>query len=112
MPLEIEISEFIESLKQKNLKNARSWLESKRPELENSGKFEKGYLLALNGMITSIEENQELSLMKKILNGSSKEELSSIAKDFKKRINQRFRPEEERGFDSAWFEVIQRFVEE
>jgi len=110
--LEVELSEFIKNLKQKNLKNAKSWLENKRPELESAGNFGKGYLLALNGMIASIEGNQEFSLVKKILNGDSKEELSSIAKDFKRRMNQKFRPEEERGFDSAWFEVIQKFIEE
>ena len=110
--MEIELAEFIKDLKQKNLKGAKSWLENKRPELESAGNFWKGYFLALNGMVASLEDNQEFSLMKKIVNGNFKEELNLLAKDFKKRMNQKFRPEEERGFDSAWFEVIQKFIEE
>jgi hypothetical protein len=110
--LEINLSGFIRDLKRRDLKSAKGWFESKKPELEGAGDFWKGYALALNGMIASLESGQEFSLMKRLINGVSRDELETLLKDFKRRMNQSFRPSEERGFDAAWSEALQLFLQE
>jgi hypothetical protein len=110
--LEIDLFGFVRDLKRRDLKGARGWFESKKPELEGAGDFWKGYALALNGMIASLESGQEFSLMKRLIDGVPREELETLLKDFKRRVNQSFRPPGERGFDTAWFEVLQLFLQE
>lgn len=106
-----DLTSFAESLKKRDLKTARAWLENKRQTLQTPNDFEKGFLLALNGMIASLESNQSFSLMKKILDGTPQEEVQQIYKDFKKRAEQRFRPALERGFDTAWAMILQHFLQ-
>jgi len=63
-------------------------------------------------MVTSLETNQEFSLVKKLINGIPQEELEALLKDFKKRLSQKFRSQEERGFDTAWLQTLQLFLQD
>jgi hypothetical protein len=104
-----EIADFVGLLKRRDLKSARNWLENKKHGL--SGDFGRGILRALNGMILSLEGNQNFSLMRRIFDDRiSREEIENLCKEFKKRASQKFRPPLERGFDTAWAMVLEKLT--
>lgn len=99
---------FVKLLKQGDLKRAREWLEQNKGTINPGDEFEKGYFMALQGMVSALETGEELSVIKKVLNGGYKQEqINELIRDMKARLSLKFIPNDERGFSTAWIEVLQ-----
>lgn len=108
-----DIKPFVKLLKQKNLKNAREWLDQNKGDIDHADEFEKGYLLALQGMISALESGGELSVIKRVVNGGYEQELiDKLVQDTRGRLSLKFRPRDEQGFDTAWIDVLQELSAE
>ncbi|MFN4133952.1 MAG: hypothetical protein ACK4GQ_06275, partial [Candidatus Hadarchaeales archaeon] len=103
----LEIGPFVAAIKRRDFKLAREWLEEKMAK--NSGsEFLRGYFLALNGMILAAESSRELSAIKIILENGRKEVAENLMEEFRKKLSQKFIPEDEAGFMSAWMDFLQK----
>mgnify|MGYP000926539481 FL=1 len=74
--------------------------------------FNKGYAKAINGIVTSMEKNDRDSI---ICRAASKEidkrDLKKLLLESTKRATDAFRTEEEKGFETAWVDVLSIYVE-
>jgi hypothetical protein len=109
--MEIDISPFVEALKQGNLKKAKEWLEAKKTEIGTGDEFRRGYFLALGGMLSALESAQELSVIQKLVNGNpDREEVERLMRGVREQLSLKFKPKDERGFNTAWLEFLRRFL--
>ncbi|MBC7219148.1 MAG: hypothetical protein H5T49_03320 [Hadesarchaea archaeon] len=94
-------------MKKRDIKGAREWLEANRNRASSGDEFMRGYLLALQGMISALESGGELSTINKVLEKKySNEQIAEIINEARGRTSQKFRPADERGFDTAWVDVL------
>ena len=108
--MELDLKPFVNALKTRNTRKAKEWLEQNRARFDPRDEFERGYLLALQGMVAALEAGTEQAVIKKLVNGGyGKERVEELIKEAKRRLSQKFRHKDERGFDTAWVEVIQGF---
>jgi hypothetical protein len=109
--MEIDILPFVEALKQRDLKKAKEWLEMRKTEVGTGDEFLAGYFLALSGMLAALESSQELSVIQKLVSGSpNRDEIEGLMREFKKQLSLKFKPGDERGFNTAWLEFLQCFA--
>ena len=105
-----DLRPFAKILKQKDTKKARDWLEQNKSGLDSSDEFGRGYLLALQGMVSALESGGELSVIKRAVNGGyGPEGIEKLIRDIRGRLSMKFRPKDEQGFDTAWVDVLQEF---
>ncbi|MGQ9788111.1 MAG: hypothetical protein ACUVQM_02180 [Candidatus Hadarchaeaceae archaeon] len=103
----IDITHLIKLMKKRDIKGAREWLEESRNKINAGDGFMRGYLLALQGMVSALESGGELSTINKVLEKKySNEQIAEIINEAKGRISQKFRAADERGFDTAWIDVL------
>lgn len=111
--MELDLKPFVDALRTKDMKKAREWLEQNRVKFDPSDEFERGYLLALQGMVAALEAGANQSAIKKLVSGEyGKERIEELVKEAKGRVSRKFRPQDERGFDTVWIEVIEGFCAE
>lgn len=104
----LDVKPFVGLLKKEDAKRAREWLELNKGNANPTDEFERGYLLALQGMASALESGGELSTINKILKKRyALEQVNDVVKDAKAKLSQKFRLEDERGFHKAWIDVIQ-----
>lgn len=97
---------------QKNVKEAKEKLEEKTRGLDPGDDFWKGYRLALQGMLAALETGDELAVVRRIVDGRyPPEKMRELMEQMQGRVSQPFRSAEERGFDSAWVQVLQILLE-
>ncbi len=109
----LDLKPFTKLLKQKDLKKAREWLEQNKGGLNLADESGRGYLLALQGMISALEAGGELSVMKRVVNGGyGQEQIEKLIHDTEGGLSLKFRPRDEQGFDTAWIEVLREFSAE
>lgn len=105
--MELDLKPFIDALRVKDTKKAREWLEQNRVKFDQGGEFERGYLLAMQGMVVALETGSEQAVIKRFVDGEyGGERIEELVKEARGRLSQKFRPKDERGFDTAWIEVI------
>lgn len=105
-----ELDQFANNLRRGETREARAWLESKK-STPSETKFEEGFLLALQGMVIGLENTQYPSLMKRVLDAGSSEAVQRVLGEFKSRIEQKFRPQFELGFDTAWIQILNKILQ-
>jgi hypothetical protein len=111
--MELDLTPFVKALREKDTKKVREWFEQAKGRVDLNDEFGRGYLLALQGMIAALEVGNELSVIKRMLNGEYKQEqIAGLVKNTRERLSRKFRPKDELGFDTAWVEVLQEFSEE
>jgi len=72
-----------------------------------ANEWEKGYLLALDGLVASIENGDVQTVAHKIANQKySKETLILMLKDSEKVMQQSFRTDFEKGYELAWRDLL------
>ena len=109
----LDLKPFVDALKQRDPKKAREWLEQNKGNFNPRDEFGRGYLLALQGMASALEGGGELSAIKRVVDGRyNKEQIGKLIRDAKVRLSMKFRPKDERGFDTAWIAVLQEFFGE
>ncbi|MEM4202215.1 MAG: hypothetical protein QW786_03305 [Candidatus Hadarchaeum sp.] len=105
--MDIDIKPLIKLMKKRDVKGAKEWLEAALSMTNSGDEFARGYLLALEGMVSAMESGGELSTINKVLEKNySSEQIAEIISEAKTRIAQKFRPTDERGFDTAWIDVL------
>ena len=104
----LDVKSFVSLLKKEDARRAREWLELNKVNVNPGNEFERGYLLALQGMVSALESGGELSAINKILKSKyDPTQVADIVKDAKAKLSQKFRLDDERGFYQAWMDVIQ-----
>ncbi len=74
--------------------------------------FNKGYSKAINGIVTSMEKNDRDSIICKIVAKEiDKRDLKKLLLESTKRASDTFRTEEEKGFETAWVDILSIYVE-
>lgn len=110
--MELDLRPFVGLMLQKNVKGAKEKLEEMVRGFDSADDFWKGYRLALQGMLAALETGDELTVVRRIVEGRySPESMRELMKQMRDRISQPFRSAEERGFDSAWVQVLQILLE-
>ncbi|MFH1821729.1 MAG: hypothetical protein ABH852_04735 [Methanobacteriota archaeon] len=105
--MDLDVKPLVKLLKQKDAKKAREWLELNRGEINPDDEFYRGYLLAFQGMVSALESGGGLSAVSKILeNKYEHEQVSGLLRGTRTRLSQKFRPKDERGFDTAWVDFL------
>jgi hypothetical protein len=106
-----DLKPLVIALRRKDPKAARERLERIVEKLDLDDEFWKGYSLALRGMVTALESGDELTIIRRIIDGKhSRENINRLVQDMQARISQVFRPKDEQGFNTAWMEVLQMFL--
>jgi len=105
-----DLKPFVEAVREKDIKRAREKLEEINRGLDPNDEFWKGYRLALHGMIAAIEAGDELTVIRRILNGGyTRQHIQELLNQANARLSDVFRPKDERGFDTAWVDVLKIF---
>ncbi len=83
----------------------REICEEKEPELT------RGYIKALMGFITALEENDHRTAVYRILNGKlTKKEVKDLYRRSKKIYTDEFRRDEERDYEKAWVDLLEYYM--
>lgn len=107
-----DLKPFVDAILEKNAKSAREKLEEicQKPDL--TGEIWRGYRLALQGMVAALETGDELTLIRRIVDGKClRENIQELIRQMRDKTSQEFRPEDERGFSKAWMDVLQILLE-
>jgi hypothetical protein len=105
-----DLRSFVEAMREKNTKKAKETLDVINRGLDLNDKFWKGYRLALYGMIAALEAGDELTVIRRIVNGGyTQQGIQELLKQTKAKLAGTFRPKDERGFNTAWVDVLQIF---
>jgi len=103
--MDIFIKGLIEASKRQDMKSASDNLEKLREVVPDSMK--EGYLSALAGLISAVQNNDPNSLFLKAIKGEIlKKDLEEIRKDFKNCSEEKFRTSEERSYLRAWYDIL------
>ncbi len=106
--MELDLKPFARTLRERDTKKAREWLEQTKSRFDPNDEFGRGYLLALQGMLAALEAGGELSVIKRVVGGEYKQEqVVGLIKGAHARLSRKFRPKDEQGFDTAWVGVLQ-----
>ena len=74
--------------------------------------FNKGYSKAINGIVTSMEKNDRDSIICKIVSKEiEKRDLKKLLLESTKRASEAFRTDEEKGFETAWTDILSIYIE-
>ena len=74
--------------------------------------FNKGYAKAINGVVTSMEKNDRDSIICKVVSKEfEKRDLKKLLLESTRRASETFRTEEEKGFETAWVDLLSIYVE-
>lgn len=74
--------------------------------------FNKGYSKAINGIVTSMEKNDRDSIICKIVSKEiEKRDLKKLLLESTKRASESFRTDEEKGFETAWTDILSIYIE-
>lgn len=105
------IKTFARALRDDKIEKAKEMLDKiVQGNTENS--VWEGYRRALEGMVTALESERELTLPRQIADGEiPKKELEGLKDEMAERASQEFRPPEERGSNAAWADVLQVILE-
>lgn len=102
------IKPFVDAILEKDAKKARERFEEIDRRLDPSDEFWRGYRLALHGIVAAIEAGDELMVIRRILEGRyPRENIQELIKQMNDRLSNAFRPKDERGFNTAWVDVLQ-----
>ena len=92
-----EAEERLESIVQGNM-NEEKW---------------KGYHWALKGMVEALDSDIDLSLPRQISEDKvDLEKMKKLREEMEQRASQEFRPGYERGYNSAWTDVLKVIIED
>lgn len=109
----LDIKPFVKLIKHADAKKSKEWLEANKEVLDTKDEFYKGYLLALQGMISALESGVGLSVVSKILEKKyAQEQVAELSKRAKSRAVQKFRAKDEQGFNAAWVDFLNELSEE
>lgn len=73
----------------------------------------RGYRRALEGAVEALDSDEELTLPRQMAEDKfSLEKLETIQEEMESKSSQEFRSESERGFNSAWADILQVIVED
>lgn len=74
--------------------------------------FNKGYAKAVNGIVTSMEKNDRDSIICKVVSKEfDKRDLKKLLLESTRRASDVFRTDEEKGFETAWVDILSIYVE-
>jgi len=108
-----DLKPFVEAVHEKDIKKAREKLEEINRGLDPNDEFWKGYRLALHGIIAALEAGDELTVIRRIVNGGyARQQIQELHNQVNARLSDAFRPKDERGFDTAWVDVLKIFLSE
>lgn len=109
--MEPELKQFIRALREKNVRDAREEFEKLGQKLDSSDDFWQGYRLALQGMVNALDGGDELTTIRRLVDGKlSDEQIQKLVGEARKRASSPFRQGDEKGFDAAWVSVLQEFL--
>ncbi|KXA89630.1 hypothetical protein AKJ57_05075 [candidate division MSBL1 archaeon SCGC-AAA259A05] len=73
----------------------------------------QGYRRAMEGTVSALDSERDLTLIRKIADGEfTEEKLEEIQKEMKTKATQDFRPSDERGFSEAWVDILEVILKE
>jgi len=109
--LERGVKTFAEDIKRGKGRSAKIKLERIAKRFDRKDEFQHGYLTALEGMVSAVESGDDLTLLKQIANSPKpREKIEQYLAEMQTRVSQDFRPREEIGYNTAWVEVLQAFI--
>lgn len=74
--------------------------------------FKKGYAKAINGIVTSMEKNDRDSIICRVVSKEfDKRDIKKLLLESTKKASDAFRTDEEKGFETAWIDVLSIYVE-
>jgi len=110
-----DLKPFVDAMRKKDpdgkpmpdIKKAKEILDEINRGLDLNDEFWKGYRLALYGMIAALEAGDELTVIRRIINGGyTQQSIQELLNQTKARLSNAFRPKDERGFNTAWVDVL------
>jgi len=100
-----DVGLFLSLLRKRDLKQARTLLEDRAQMV--AGEFGRGFLCALEGMVSAVEGGQTFSPIWKLLeNEPDREFLSRLEEDIRDHLSKPFVSDRERGYFTAWLSLI------
>ena len=103
-----DLIRFLSALESSDLAKAKEHAAA-FPEPETA--YEKGYLTAIGGMLSSMENNEKDSLLYKILHKELPEDaLQAQRERCQLRAREPFRGQDEKGYEQAWEHVCAYFL--
>ncbi|HPA49722.1 MAG TPA: hypothetical protein PLO36_06285 [Methanofastidiosum sp.] len=109
--VKLRLKLLVSYLENGDVKKARENYQQMAEQLGGS-EFNKGYAKAINGMVTSIEKNDRDSIITKIISKEvDKRDLKKLLLESTKRVSSHFITEEEKGYETAWIDALNLFVE-
>ncbi|AMM54704.1 hypothetical protein [Pyrococcus kukulkanii] len=106
---EMRMEMFLRALLRRDFDKAKSHLD-KLAKLVKEDEWGRGYLKAINGFMSAIKDNDSDSLIVRLLNTPDPEEIKKLLERFEEIKNQEFRDDYERGYYTAWVELLQAYL--
>ncbi len=107
-----DIRPLVKLLRKNGAKGAREWIESNKGDFNLEVESGKGYIIALQGMVSARESGGELFTLNKIINKKySNEQIVDLIQGTRDKLAHESRPVDELGFCKAWVDVLQELVD-
>ncbi|BAA30580.1 hypothetical protein [Pyrococcus horikoshii] len=106
---EMRMEMFLRALLRRDFDKAKSHLE-KLSKLVKDDEWGRGYLKAINGFMSAIKDNDNDSLIFRLLNDPDPKEIEELLNRFEEVKEQEFRDDYERGYYTAWVELLQAYL--
>ncbi len=106
------VKTFAEALRRKNAKKAKEKFERIAKRLSTKDEYWRGYRRALEGMVAALESGDDLTFLRQLASGRHPvEDIKRYIGEMQAKVDQDFRPKDERGYHAAWVEILGIFLE-
>ncbi|AFN04165.1 hypothetical protein PFDSM3638_06930 [Pyrococcus furiosus DSM 3638] len=107
---EMRMEMFLRALLRRDFDKAKSHLDKLQKLVKEEDEWGRGYLKALNGFMSAIKDNDTDSLIIMLLNNPDEERIKEFLRNFEEIKNQEFRDDYEKGYYTAWVELLQAYL--
>ncbi|NJF24931.1 hypothetical protein [Thermococcus sp. Bubb.Bath] len=100
---------FLRALLRRDFSKAKGHLE-KLQKMAGSDEWGRGYTRAINGFLSTLQDNDPDSFLFQVVSNNDRERAEEFLKRFEEIISQEFRDEYEKGYYTAWVELLRAYL--
>ncbi|AEH24000.1 hypothetical protein [Pyrococcus yayanosii] len=106
---EMRMEMFLRALLRRDFDKAKAHLD-KLQKVVGDDEWGRGYSKAINGFMSALKDGDSDALIVKLINEPNPDEIRKLLKRFEDIKTQEFRDDYERGYYTAWVELLQAYL--
>jgi hypothetical protein len=100
---------FLRALLRRDFSKAKGHLE-KLQKMAGSDEWGRGYARAINGFLSALQDNDSDAFLLQVVSKNDRERAEEFLKRFEEIISQEFLDEYEKGYYTAWVELLRAYL--